>query len=319
MTSFLLLALFSDTVLARLTPEEEAARDKGIVLYKQSDWYDSQPFLEIAANAGNHAAQYYLAEAIRLSKRYTTAEAKKWYEAAAEQGDLYAMLRLSDSDDLCGIIGNCDRKSREQWRNQALNTARERAEEGDTEAMTVLYTMGQGLSWLEKAAESGDSDAQHFLAIAYKNGDGWFVIPGAREKAVERWAKASAEAGYPPGMYFYADVMYKKNSGPNNEVAYWLKKSAEAGHLAVVVSYALNVAHLPDTYGYPLNLIEAYGLIYLVSQLTGGGAAPEDARRNLPDIAAKMTQEEIQQGIAYAAEWERTHPPLSYYPPIYGY
>ena len=171
-TRFLLLTLFPASAFAQLTSDEEIARDKGIVLYKQSDWYDSQPLLEIAAKAGDRNAQYYLAEAIRLSKRYTTSEAKKWYEAAAEQGDLYAMLRLSDSDDLCGIIGACDGKSGEQWRKHALSTARGRAQEGDTEAMTVLYTMRQGLSWLEKAAERGDSDAQHFLAITYKDGGG---------------------------------------------------------------------------------------------------------------------------------------------------
>ncbi|WP_062390304.1 tetratricopeptide repeat protein [Pseudomonas abietaniphila] len=317
--TLLIFTLFPVGTFAQLTPEAEAARNKGIVLYKQSDWYDSQPLLEIAATEGDRTAQYYLAEAIRLSKRYTTAVAKKWYEAAAEQGDLYAMLRLSSGGDLCRIIGTCGGESGEQWNEHALKAASERAKNDDPEAMRVLYILGKGLKWLEKAAETGDGRSQYSLALAYKNGQGWFLIPGNREKAVERWAKASAEAGYPPGMYFYADVMYKKNSGPNNEVAYWLKKSAEAGHLAVVVSYALNVAHLPDTYGYPLNLIEAYGLIYLVSQLTGGGAAPEDARRNLPDIAARMTPEEIQQGIAYAAEWERTHPPLSYYPPIYGY
>jgi hypothetical protein len=59
--------------------------------------------------------------------------------------------------------------------------------------------------------------------------------------------------------------------------------------------------------------------MYLLSKLEGGGTGPEDGKRFLPMIAEKMTKEEIQQGIAYAAEWERTHPPLSYYPPIYGY
>ncbi|SER85200.1 hypothetical protein SAMN03159444_05220 [Pseudomonas sp. NFACC02] len=317
-TSLLLLTLFSGNAFAQLTSEEQQARDKGIVLYKQSDWYDSQPLLEIAAKAGDRTAQYYLAEAIRLSKRYTTAEAKKWYEAAAEQGDLYAMLRLGDSDDLCGVIGTCEGKSAEQWRKKALKTAYERANDVDTEAMIVLYTMGEGLKWLERSAELGNSDAQHFLAIVYKDGGGWFIIPGNREKAVERWAKASAEAGYVPAMEFYANFLYDHQRS-NQEIAYWFKKTAEAGHLAALGSYAMNLAHLPEGFGYPLNLVEAYGITYLITQLTGGGGAPVYARRNLPEIAAKMTPEEIQQGIAFSKEWEKTHPPLSYYPPVYGY
>ena len=294
------------------------ARDKGITLFKQSDWYDSQPLLQIAAESGDPKAQYYLAEAIRLSKRYTTDEARKWYTAAAEQGDLYAMLRLSNASDLCRIMDACGEKSGAQWREQAERIALERAEAGDTEAMRVLYTMGKGLAWLEKAAEDGDGNAQHFLAVVYKNGRGWFLIPGNREKAVRKLAKASAENGYPPGIDMYANFLFE-NGGSKEEVAYWLKKGAEAGHLEDVGSYARYVAHLPNKLDYPLNLIEAYGINYLITQLTGGGAAPENARRMLPRIAAKMTPEEIQQGIEFAKEWEKTHPPLSYYPPIYGY
>jgi TPR repeat protein len=316
--SLLLSLLFSSSAFADLTPEQQLARDKGIILYEQSDWYDSQPLLQVAAEAGDSKAQYYLGEAIRLSKRYTTAEARRWYEAAAEQGHLYAMLRLSSGSDLCRTIGTCHGKSGDQWRKQALKVARERAEEGDTEAMAVLYTRGQGLSWLEQAAESGDSDGQHFLAITYKNGDGWFLIPGNREKAIERWAKASAEAGYVPGMAFYAHYLYEHKRSIE-EVAYWLKKTAEAGHLEMLAAYALYTAHLPDGLGYPLNLVEAYGITYLISNMTGGGSPPREARISLPLIAEKMTAEEIQQGIAYAKEWEKTHPPLSYYPPIYGY
>jgi hypothetical protein len=60
-----------------LTHEQQAAKDKGLVLYNQSDWYDSQPLLRIAAEAGDRTAQYYLGEAIRLSSWYTTAEARK--------------------------------------------------------------------------------------------------------------------------------------------------------------------------------------------------------------------------------------------------
>jgi TPR repeat protein len=317
-TSILLSTFFSGSVLAQLTIEEQTARDKGIVLYKQNDWYDSQPLLEIAATAGDRNAQYYLAEAIRLSKRYTTAEAKKWYEAAAEQGDLYAMLRLSSDGDLCTIIGTCDGKSGEQWQEQALKAARERAQNEDPEAMRVLYILGGGLKWLEKAAETGDGRSQYSLALAYKNGNGWFLIPGNREKAVERWAKASAEAGYAPGMAFYAHFLYN-NKRSKKEIAYWLKKTAETGHLETLAAYALYVAHLPDGLDYPLNLVEAYGITFLISQLTGGGSAPINARRNLPEIAAKMTPEEIQQGIAFSKEWEKTHPPLSYYPRVYGY
>lgn len=316
--SALFAVFFSCTVAAQLTTAQQTAKNKGIELYQQSDWYDSQPLLTIAAEAGDRSAQYYLGESIRLSKRYTTLEAKKWYEAAAAQGDLYSMLRLSSKDDLCSDMGTCTGKSGEEWRKQALKIAHERAEKGDTEAMTVLYTARQGVKWLEIAAEAGDSYAQHILAGVYKDGGGWFLIPGNREKAVIRWYKASAEGGYPKGMFLYASYLYDHN-GNIEEIAYWLKKAAEGGHIDSVNAIAEKIAKHPNDLGLPMNLVEAYGLTYLLSKLEGGGAAPEDGRRNLPEIAEKMTTDEIEKGLEFAKTWKATHPPLSYFAPTYGY
>jgi hypothetical protein len=310
--------IFSCTVHAQLTYEQKIARDEGIALYQQSAWDDAQPPLLVAAQAGDIKSQYYLGEAIRLNNLYTTTEAKKWYEAAAAQGDLYAMLRLSSKDDLCSDMGTCTGKSGQEWREQALKTAHERAEKGDTDAMTVLYTAKQGLKWLEKAAEAGDSYAQHLLAGVYQDGGGWFLIPGSREKAVIKWYKASAEGGYPKGMFLYASYLYDHN-GNIEEIAYWLKKAAEGGHIDSVNAIAEKIAKHPNDLGLPMNLVEAYGLTYLLSKLEGGGAAPEDGRRNLPEIAEKMTTDEIEKGLEFAKTWKATHPPLSYFAPTYGY
>ncbi|BAQ82034.1 tetratricopeptide repeat protein [Pseudomonas sp. St29] len=315
--------LFSTCAAAQLTESQQAARDKGLVLYQQSDWYDSQPLLQVAAAAGDRTAQYYLAEAIRLSSSYTTLEARQWYEAAAEQGDLYAMLRLSNSSDLCHQMGTCTGKAGPEWRKTALKLAHERAEQGDTEAMTVLYTARQGLGWLEKAAEAGDSYAQKLLAGVYEDGAGWFFIPGNRQKAVKKWFKASAEGGYPLGMFSYANYLYE-NNGSKEEIGYWVKKGAEGGHIDSVSTYASNLAHLPNELDYPLNLIEDYGLTYLMSKFEGGGAGggagiADFSKKVLGKISAQLTSDEIKQGVAFAEEWEKTHPPLSYFVPVYGY
>ncbi|WP_432218717.1 tetratricopeptide repeat protein [Pseudomonas kribbensis] len=314
----LILMFLSCASAGQLTETQTAARNKGIALYQQSAWSSSQPFLKTAAEAGDRNAQYFLGEAIRLSNRYMTDEAKKWYEAAAEQGDLYAMLRLSNKNDLCTVLEECTGKNSEEWREHAVKVARERADKGDTEAMIVLFTAKQGLEWLERAAESGDSYAQQLLASAYKRGQGWFLIPGSREKAIEKWFKASAEGGYPPGMYLYANYLYEHN-GSKEDVGRWLKKTAESGHIEALGGYALNIAHLPDSYGFPLDLVKAYGFTYLISNLKGGATSPEEARLNLPEIAKKMQPKEIELGISFAKEWEKTHPPLSYFDPIYGY
>lgn len=309
---------FSCGAFAQLTHEQQVARNKGIELYQQSAWDDAQPLLLIAAEAGDRQAQYYLGESIRLNNSYTTEEAKKWYEAAAEQGDLYAMLRLSSKNDLCSDMGTCEGKSGNEWREQALKTARARAEKGDTQAMIVLFTANQGLGWLEKAAEAGDGFGQQLLASAYKSGGGWFLIPGSREKAIEKWFKSSAENGFPQGMYLYANYLYD-HGGSKEDVGYWLKRTAEAGHIDAMGSYALNIAHLPDSYGYPLDMVKAYGFTYLISKLKGGGSAPKDGRETLRKLSEKMTTYQISQGVTFANEWKKTHPPLSYFEPVYGY
>jgi TPR repeat protein len=309
--------IFCSSAVAELTTTQKTARDSGIALFQQSDWYDSQPPLKIAAEAGDREAQYYLAEAIRLSKRYTTAEAKKWYEAAAEQGDLYAMLRLSSDKDLCNVMDTCSGESAEGWREEVLKAANERAAKGDTEAMTVLYTASQGLSWLERAAEAGDSYAQQLLAGVYEGGGGWFLIPGSREKAIVKWYKASSEGGSPRGMFFYANYLFNHN-GSTEEVAHWVKEAAEKGHIDSVATYAENSSILNNKLGLPVNLKEAYGFNYLIAKIKAG-VAPRDAKRNLPELTEKMTHEEIEEGIKFADAWEKSHPPLSYFDPIYGY
>lgn len=309
--------IFCSYAFAELTTAQKTAKNSGIALFHQSNWYDSQPLLKIAAEAGDSDAQYYLGEAIRLGQRYTTPEAKKWYEASAEQGALYAMLRLSNKNDLCGSMDACTNKNGIEWREYALITAQERAKKGDTGAMTVLFTAGQGLSWLEKAAEAGDSYAQQLLASAYKSGAGWFLIPGSREKAIIKWFKASSEGGNPRGMFLYANYLYDHNDS-KEDIAYWVKKAAEHSHIDALGTYAYKISDPSNELGYPENLAEAYGLTLLLSKLEAG-TAPEDAKRLLPELEKKMSSEEIKKATEFSKDWERSHPPLSYFDPIYGY
>lgn len=315
--SLILVLCFINTAFAELTPEQQAARDRGLMLYQQYMGVSAIEPLRIAASAGDRTAQYFLGETLRLNNMFMTDEARRWYEAAAEQGDLFAMLRLSSSSDLCHEVGTCGRNTPD-WRSKALELAYERAEQGDTEAMNALFIANQGLGWLEKAAEGGDAPAQRLLAGLYEDGQGWFLLPGRRQQAIEKWYRASAEGGFPLGMMHYANYLYE-NDGSEEEVEYWIKKAAEGGYIRAVSSYALSLAHMPNSSIYPKDLIAAYGLTYLVSLLEGGGYEPDAARRRLPRIAQEMTPEQIEEAKVFAAEWERTHPPLSFFVPVYGY
>lgn len=87
---FICMAIFASPVFsADLTPEQLAAKEEGIALYNQHK-DGGEALLLIAAEAGDAESQYYLGEELRTQHRYVTPEAKKWFEAAAAQGDLYA-------------------------------------------------------------------------------------------------------------------------------------------------------------------------------------------------------------------------------------
>ncbi|MGV8861021.1 MAG: tetratricopeptide repeat protein [Pseudomonas sp.] len=312
------LFIVCNSAWAQLTPEQVEARAKGIFSYNMMRGFTAKPYLEIAAKAGDGEAQYYLAELIRLRKKHITAEAQALYEAAAEKGDIYAMMRLADKgDDLCHIMENCppDIKTPQQWSETARELAKERVSQGNTEAMYQLFLLTGKFDWLTMAAESGFPRAQYRLGGIYEDGFGTFLIPGNREKEIEKWYRTSAESGYAPGMNSYADFLNAR--GDRQGFAYWIEKSAKAGDFGAMSDYAAWAAHMPDEVGYPLDLVKAYGLTLLMAEADPGRgpSSPGYGGQVLPEVAAKMTPEQIEAGKAYAKEWAKTHPPLSRFPP----
>lgn len=67
----LVLALTSiSAAFAQLTPEQQAARDKGLELYQQHMGISAIEPLRVAAEAGGRTAQYYLGETLRLNNMF---------------------------------------------------------------------------------------------------------------------------------------------------------------------------------------------------------------------------------------------------------
>lgn len=315
-TYILLTLLLANPVFAELTSKQKQSRVHGLALYQQSDWYDSQPLLEIAAKAGDSESQYYLGESIRLSNRYMTTDAVKWYSAAANQGNLYAMLRLSNAQDLCAFLTDCAHDAVE-WREKVLEQGHQRAEQGDTTAMIALYLAGQGLDWLEKAADLGDHYAQYMLAGFYRDGDGWFLIPGKREGTIEQLLKSSSEGGYPPSMLLYISYLSKREDYAG--VRQWIIRAAERGYIDAIYSYAAHSAHLPESFGFEKDYIRSYALFHILSELKGGGVAPEYSRNKLNELSSLMPSKQIKQAMEFAKTWKESNPPPSYFLPVSGF
>ncbi|WP_417663561.1 hypothetical protein [Pseudomonas sp.] len=109
------------------------------------------------------------------------------------------------------------------------------------------------------------------------------------------------------------------DDGDLKAVRYWIAKAAETGFDGAITSYGAYLAHEPDKVGYPLDRIKGYGLLSLLRVLDGGGNKQIYLDEVMPRIAAKMTPEELEQAKVFAEEWEKTHPPVSFFPDKLGF
>lgn len=313
LTVFMAFALAGNAV-AQLTSEEKAAKKQGLILYNQLKSISAIPFLTVAAKAGDHEAQYFLGEIFRKKNHYMNPEARKWYEASASQGDLYAMIQLGRSEkDLCQISNDCPAGQKEpiEWLNQAKSITSAKAEKGDPEAMYIMYELTMDNKWLQKSALAGNSLAQYWMGVGYKQGEGFF-LPWKREEEVEKWFKASAEGGNPKSMMEYATILFEK--GNIEGFRHWNEQAALTGYAETVYGYGSYLAHEPDTYGFPYNVVKGYALVYSLSELDGGGGMLTNVEYKLPIIAAKMTPAQIAEAKKLAETWKESHPPASFFP-----
>ncbi len=304
-----------------LTPEQQQAKQQGIASFMQRWNLKAIPLLEPAANAGDSDAQYYLAESIRLHHRYINAEAYHWYELAAEQGDLYAMIRLGSSPDFCRLFGNCTYPPK-TWLAKAKEQALTRAKQGDAEAMGLLTTLTKEVSWLEKSAKAGNGYYQYLLANYYMDDDyaGELTSIQERKAAQKKWTIAAAQSGYVPAMYECG--YYFAEDGDIEQGRQWVLKAVDAGNINSIIAYATLITDevLSKKYNifqFPLDRIKGYALASLVVEI--GGGSGDTAKFILGQVSAQMTPEEIEQAKAYAEQWRNTHPPLSEFTPKLWY
>jgi TPR repeat protein len=312
------LAIWSNSALAQLTEEQLSAKQRGIVLYNQSK--DGESELRIAAEAGDTEAQYYLGDQLRHDSSFMTPEAQKWFTSAANQGELYAMLRLSgDSDDLCKQMNNCPagEKLPSEWRAELITEGKKRAAQGDSEAMFVLYLATADLAWLEKSANAGYAVGQRLLASRYEEHQGTFFPPWKRSSAIKQLLKDSAEGGYPKGMVEYGAILYEEKDFEGYR--HWNEMAAKTGYADAVLGLGIGYSGVPESHTFPEDLVKGYGYIYLLTELNGGGGMQESISYVLPRIIKKMTPDQITAGKKFAADWKASHPPLSFFPPKLQY
>ncbi|WP_085707695.1 tetratricopeptide repeat protein [Pseudomonas sp. B35(2017)] len=318
LTCLLALSLFilNETSFAI---EREQAPSSGIVLYNQLKLDTAFPVLEKEALSGDVDSQYYLGEALRKRNRYMTQGAQYWYETAAVNGSIYAMIQLGrKNEDLCRAMDNCPTSTRSPagWLTHAKKLLLAKANNGDPESLYLMYEITLDRTWLEKSANAGYALAQYWMAVSERQGEGFFFIPGKRDASVKKWLLLSSEGGNPKAMMDYLQILYEE--GDMNSVRHWLEVAAGTGDQTATSNYGAYISHTPDSVGYPLDLVKGYALFSLLKELDDAGGIKDYVDRKIEKISEKMTPEQIEQAEGVAKEWKKTHPPLSFFPDKLG-
>lgn len=288
---------------------------QGVILYNQLKLDAAIPLLEQEAANGSIESQYYLGEALRKKNRHLTSEAQHWYEAAAKNNNIYAMIQLGRANnDLCKKMDNCPQglMTPAEWLTRAKNAILPKVQEADPESLYLMYEITLDRGWLEKSANAGYALAQYWMAVSERQGEGFFLIPGKRDASVKSWLLRSSEGGYPKAMMDYLQILFEE--GDMEGLRHWLEIAAETGDQGAISNYGAYIAHTPDKIGYPLDLVKGYALYSLLKELDDSGGIGRYVERKSEEIREKMTPKQIEDSNKVASEWKNTHPPLSFFP-----
>ncbi|EWH03593.1 tetratricopeptide repeat protein [Halomonas sp. BC04] len=323
MQHLLLIALLVLPISAwALEPEVQAAKDEGMRLWGISEWIKMQPNLEQAADAGDVEAMYYLGEATRLLDRGLSQRAMAWYLEAAEQDDPYSMLRLFQGG-ACTAGDRCP-DGHDDWHHAALAMTQPDAEAGDPDAMLVMFDIYRMFDqprragdWLERAAEAGQPEAQTILGNQILDGRGWYLTNGRRLQAAKQWFRRAAEQGYVPAMERLLRVLGDLEA--YEEAWNWVKEGSINGSYDARLGIALCYLEPEDdpVYSYEEDVIEGWAVLHAIDIETQGAGQIRGAKRLFRSL---LTDDQVEEAEALAEEeWIGREPPLSRFPPRFGY
>lgn len=297
LTTFFNLLNSVTALIADLNVHQESARKKGMELYNLGSFRASESYLILAASAGDRASQYALGEVLRRRDGRITEDCKKWYRLAGAQDDVYALLRLADSESL----------------GKARQILSPRIEQGDGEAMLQMYELTKDFEWLLKSANSRFPEAMYILALEYDRDNSLLPQDQNADTLIDLWLRRAAVANLPLAMNWYSNrPEVTRFPSLRRE---WLEKTANAGDLHGLLKYGFAVGHdesgRDPEYGYVKNYPFSYMLVWLVVDSAKEYQLHNSAAVFLEELAKELTQEQIDQAIRFALAWKESIPTLS--------
>jgi TPR repeat protein len=179
-----------------------------------------------------------------------SAAAVAWYQAAAEQGDVYAMTELGAHLRLGKGVAKNEAQAM-QWFAKAAQTGYVPAET----SLAVGYETGQGqgrpdyqqaANWFGKAADQDDGYAQLNLGVMYEKGWG---VPQNLLRAKQLYARAAGSSNTAVanlGKQYFSDIPVSAAPGrtPERAVAGSSKDSSDFWTAVIVGALAVGVVAL---------------------------------------------------------------------------
>ncbi|WP_244964771.1 tetratricopeptide repeat protein [Billgrantia kenyensis] len=303
-----------------LDAETQAAKDEGMIAYNLGFLLDAVPHLEVAAEAGDVDAMYYLGESHRIAHMGMTREALAWYQRAAERGAPYAMLRL-DEGGACRLGDVCP-EGGDDWRQAALEVTLPKAEEGDPGAMGVLFDIYSALEqpqvaddWLERAGKAGDAESQYWLGILIGDGLGDYPDDAQREEVAEAWLRRAAEQGHAPAMNRLSALLSQE--GEYEEAWEWMDNASNEGHIdgRLGVGWCYLEPDRDQKCLVKQDVVKGWAILFAMVEESGNVSA-EWLLKTRDEL---LTNEQLEEAEALAEEWLAKEPPLSEFPPRFGY
>jgi len=288
------------TYVTRVDDQAKEAITRGMKLYNLGEFNQAKPFLTIGAIGGDRLSQYVMGEIERRETSSDPEEKKRWYQLAAAQNHVYALLRLADVESL----------------KKAKELAQAEADKGNAEAMLQLYEIDHDVKTLKKAADAGSMEATYILAVKYDTDPALIPDATTRRTTVDLLLKTASDAGFSKAIHWYANRPSVSRNLPVRRQLMEKRAAMSDVNGVLEFGYALGGVYTNDDgidteYGTTQDLVKGYGLIWLVIESTREFRRHSEARGNLEVIAESMTPAQITAAKGFARQWEASHPPMS--------
>ncbi|MEJ3596567.1 hypothetical protein [Pseudomonas bubulae] len=222
------------------------------------------------------------------------------YEAAAEHGNIDAMLRLGG----------------DAWNAKVRAQLESGLRVHTPEALLDMYALTRDLNWLKHSAASGHAIAQYLLATLYDKNPTMLASTEDPQEVIYELISSSAYGGYPPAMNWFANRIENRRNFAL--IQHWILKEAQAGSINAVQQYGLALTgmnsdgtHNDTVSGFEADYTGGYALLWLVNQVKGRGSNPYNIQDKLHHLESELGPAQVITAKEIAHEWREHYPLLS--------